>query len=497
MESKQMGWVCTNDNLLPGVQLSPDFVFYEKLRLAASVSMQSELEGVKADVELAAWMGLHLLNKKRDQENYAMLTKEVSNRLGHGVGESDFETIPRTITKDTLAHLLRGNPFMASAINSETMADGTQQLCLSSHPTKCNECPNFFQKFTSCMDNKWDRFHAILSNELGIESVTIFRASPSGEWETVELDGREQINVITSTLMFYFQCVHANLHILHFIMVAGLYTVTRDNSKLEAFAAPYLPNIILKYEEVRTLLISKSGALVKGFCEGNRPRLLGVFTELLSFWGKCGGSKQFVDTFLFPAKSRRLARNDVWVPQFRMQADLVPDFAADVASHMSADADYALPKCNAALSKFFKECGPDVFAIQGIDQWLEIMSVTGLLHGCTLSLTRVTFTEANLWQMSPESDEFTPNIIEQMGTAFGTLVGLDEDRQVFTDEGLEVDVELKKVVHKHLEKSEQLKQSYAKLQDQNGEEFKTWGWIMTDYFPDLFDAKQLTITTYV
>jgi hypothetical protein len=147
MESKQMGWVCTNDNLLPGVQLSPDFVFYEKLRLAVSVSMQSELEGVKADVELAAWMGLHLLNKKRDQENYAMLTKEVSNRLGHGVGESDFETIPRTITKDTLAHLLRGNPFMASAINSETMADGTQQLCLSSHPTKCNECPNFFQKF--------------------------------------------------------------------------------------------------------------------------------------------------------------------------------------------------------------------------------------------------------------------------------------------------------------------------------------------------------------
>jgi len=99
--------------------------------------------------------------------------------------------------------------------------------------------------------------------------------------------------------------------------------------------------------------------------------------------------------------------------------------------------------------------------------------------------------------MSPESDEFTPNIIEQMGTAFGTLVGLDEDRQVFTDEGLEADVELKKVVHKHLEKSEQLKQSYAKLQDQNGKEFKTWGWILTDYFPDLFDAKQLTITTYV
>merc|ERR1719357_2410679 len=80
--------------------------------------------------------------------------------MGHGVGESDFETFPRTITKDTLAHLLRGNPFMASAINSETMADGTQRLCLSSHPAKCNDCPNFFQKFTSCMDSKCDHIHS-------------------------------------------------------------------------------------------------------------------------------------------------------------------------------------------------------------------------------------------------------------------------------------------------------------------------------------------------
>jgi len=284
-------------------------------------------------------------------------------------------------------------------------------------------------------------------------------------------------------------------------MVCGLYTVTRNNSKLEAFASPYLPNIILKYEEVQTLLISENGALVKGFCEGNRPKLLGVLAEMLSCWGNCTGSKQFVETFLFPlafdAETKSLARHDVWVPQFRIQSNLVQAFAADVTEHMRADADYALTNLDTALRQFFNQCGQGVFAITNLQQWLELMSVTGMLHGCTLSLTRVTFTEANVWQMALNSDKFTPYIIEQMGTAFGTLVGLDDDREVFTDNGLEADPVLKNIVRRHLEKSNMLKKVYADSLDKTGQEFKTWGWILTDYFPDLFDAKQLTITTYV
>jgi len=221
---------------------------------------------------------------------------------------------------------------------------------------------------------------------------------------------------------------------------------------------------------------------------------------MVSLWGTCAGSEEFVKKFLFvPAfdeKAKDLARPHVWVPPFRDQANLVPNFAKDVAEHMSNDADYALADLNAALGRYFKGCG-EGFAMNNLKQWLELMSVTGLLHGCTLSLTRLTFTEANLWQMAPESDVFTPYIVQQMVTAFGTLVGLDEDREVFTTEGLETDLQLKKVVQKHLRLSEDLKAAYKDATDMSGPEFKAWGWIMTDYFPDLFDAKQLTITTYV
>lgn len=489
---------------LPGVQLSPEFTFHDALPLSIDLKVKSELGGAKADGLVGAWMASHLLNKKRDDEHFGMLASEISKMLGHGVEKNshDFQTVPTKVTKDTLVHLFRGNPFLASAIHTETMPSSGPRLCLNSHtlPEEKNK-PNFFQKLTNCMNTRWDRFRIVLTDHLDIESGIFYRCSAEGKWDTVELDPEQQINVITSTLMFYFQCIHANLHILHFMMVSGLYAVTRNNKKLEAFASPYLPNIVLKYEEVLNALISETGALVKGFCTGNRPQLLSVLTEILSCWGNCTGSKQFVETFLFPvafdAQTKSLASHDVWVPQFRIQSNLVPAFAAEVTEHMCADADYALTDLDAALKKFFDGCGQGVFAITGLQQWLELMSVTGMLHGCTLSLTRVTFTEANLWSMAPNSDKFTPYVIEQMVTAFGTLVGLDDDREVFTDEGLDADPGLKNIVHKHLGISNALKKAYADSVDKDGPEFKTWGWILTDYFPDLFDAKQLTITTYV
>jgi hypothetical protein len=487
---------------LPGMHVSSEFKFYDQLRETTTVSLKTEGQGLKTDLNVAAWCATHLLGHKRDEERYTLLAQEISKQLGHGVeaNSHQFETVPRKVTTDTLAYLFRGNPFLASAIQVETMAGVGPRLCLKSHTLPADVAmPNFFNKLTACVEARWDRFRVVLTDSLEVESWTFFRCSTAGEWAEVELDLANQINVVTSTLMFYFQCVHANLHIFHFMMVSGLYTVTRGNGKLEAFASPYVPNIVLKYEEVQSLLISETGALVKGFCPQSRPQLLEVLAEMISMWGSCSGSQEFVEKFLFvPAsdeQAKALAKPDVWVPQFRAQSDLVPVFAADVAEHMRSDADYALADLNAALGQYFNGCGRG-FPVTSLRQWLELMSVTGLLHGCTLSLTRLTFTEANLWQMAPDSDEFTPYIIEQLGTAFGTLVGLDDDRQVFTTEGLE-DTQLGSIVQRHLQLSEDLKVAYKNSLDVAGPKFKAWGWILTDYFPDMFDAKQLTITTYV
>jgi len=101
-------------------------------------------------------------------------------------------------------------------------------------------------------------------------------------------------------------------------------------------------------------------------------------------------------------------------------------FVAEFAMHMSTDAHFALPGVKDAPNKFLNERGPGVFAIRGTDHWLELMPTTGVLHGYTLSSTRVTCTEVDMWWVSPESDEFTPQIILKLATAFGTFRGLDD-----------------------------------------------------------------------
>lgn len=493
----------TFEEILPGVHLSQRFKFYDEVKMLTTLELNSELASAGTDASFGAWCALNLEGKKREKHLYEMLATQVAKRLGHGAENhiGDFVQVPTEVTMDTLGALFRGNPFLASAIQVEATSDDKKRLCISSFTSEDTAHPNFFQKLTGCLVKTFDRFRIVLDDKLNVESVTSYRYSSTMGWQPIVLEHEAQVNLITSTLMFYFQCVHATIHIFHFMMVSGLYTVTRGNSKQEAFAAPFVPNLILKYEEVKTLLISNTGALVKGFCDGNRSQLLDVLGELLASWGRCGGSKQFVDKFLFAAaldaQIHNLADESVWVPEFRSQADLIPDFASDVSKHMQNNKDYAASETDSALKSFLADCGDDVFAVDGLHQWLELMSVTGMLHGCTLSLTRLTFTEANLWQMAPNTDTFNPEILKNIVTGFGTIVGLVEDREVFTDVGLAADLELKNVVQKHLEKSEGLKQAYKASIDMRGEQFQKWGWILTDYFPDLFDAKQLTITTYV
>lgn len=262
-----------------------------------------------------------------------------------------------------------------------------------------------------------------------------------------------------------------------------------------------MPNIILKYEEVTGLLIGERGSLVLDFVDEKRPLLLHCMSELLSLWGNCKGSEDFLNSFLFYGARKPEADDMVnkdWVPQFRLHAELVPAFAADVAAHMQQDEDYGLGEFDSALQSFFDDCGSGVFDITSLRQWLELMSVTGLLHGCTFSMTRLTFTEQNIWSMAAGTeDTFTPLMVENISAAFGTLIGLVQDREVFTDSNLEADPALMSVIATHKDKSERLKRAYKDSWDMKGDTFKKFGWLITDYFPDLFDAKQLTITTYI
>merc|ERR1719210_1546612 len=83
--------------------------------------------------------------------------------------------------------------------------------------------------------------------------------------------------------------------------------------------------------------------------------------------------------------------------EFKEQADLIPAFAKKVAGQIDPNQEL-----NPAFQKLFCELGPEGFSLVSLEQWLELMAVTGLMHGCTLSMTRGFFTKSGLSYMSKD-----------------------------------------------------------------------------------------------
>ena len=76
-------------------------------------------------------------------------------------------------------------------------------------------------------------------------------------------------------------------------------------------------------------------------------------------------------------------------------------------------------------------CGRDISQIADIPSWTQLMSVTGIMHGSTLSFSRVILTEEMLKRVTT-ADVYGPLEAGLASTVGGTTVGMIEDRHVFS-----------------------------------------------------------------
>lgn len=184
-------------------------------------------------------------------------------------------------------------------------------------------------------------------------------------------------------------------------------------------------------------------------------------------------------------------------------------------------------------------CGDGVSAIADIDNWVQLMSVTGIVHGSTLSLSRMLITEEMLKRVS-DSTTYTDVDAQLAFTAAGTIVGMIPDRHVFSSSlcletaasgrgGLPsslpeligvlfnpaalvkllftlkslatptpgLDPRAKEVLLKYDALSTKIKKDFYTTLSKDPKKFSSQGWILSDHFPDGIDGKQLTITTYI
>jgi len=319
------------------------------------------------------------------------------------------------------------------------------------------------------------------------------------------------------SLVTYAQCVHATIHVLHYILTGALDYSSQGFDAMNQWAQAYSTHIPFKYRQVGNLLFvpddvddpsKKDASVLTG------PLGLGltgvtarpIYQELLNSWVENPSDWFGVLSEISPDEMKKSGV----LTEFYKHHDLVPDFAADVAGALrDIDQDkYAVAE--ERLKDYIKQCGLESSNIATLEDWIKIMSVSGITHGSTISYSRTFATPEILRWRNIASNNWDKDDASSAGSIIATLCGMDEHRHVMMNDtdkkplGLtggpgedKYADKLQDVLDEYAEKASELKQTYQEKIMEDKEEFNEFGWILSDFCTDGFDGKQLTITTYI
>lgn len=130
------------------------------------------------------------------------------------------------------------------------------------------------------------------------------------------------------------------------------------------------------------------------------------------------------------------------------------------------------------------------------------MAITGTIHGCTLSFTRLAAVPEFLRHRAIEAPAWSEDDAVSATIGLSTIIGIKEDKHVCGNciAGLSDDEitngRLQRVLNQYERQTTMLKEVYqAKIEARA--DFDDYGFLLTDFAPDFFDGKQLTLAVYV
>ena len=323
-------------------------------------------------------------------------------------------------------------------------------------------------------------------------------------------------------MVFYASAIHVDIHILHYLMCTAIRECTKHSESLSTWAVPYDDNIAVKHLEVGLALMDCTlggRPFVPGDDKvitgpngmGGSLSTKGPMKEWLCDWGT---SYETADDFKNKFLLGDLGVDDPEIASIVEKAGILEEankhianiqpFAEDLTVAMKECGEKDFEKAEKDLTEFMQACGKDVSSIDSISSWLQLMSCSGLLHGSTISYSRmVVLPEIMQWR-DIEKEEWDVADRLLMAKVPVTVQGITESRHVFMSEGSEdykwntskMDEGMKKVLDKYNKIANELKTKYeAELEA--GDDLREYGWILTDHCTDGYDGKQHTITTYI
>jgi hypothetical protein len=428
--------------------------------------------------------------------------------------------------KKILPMLCQTNPFFASAL---TLSEDKQYLELIAHTDghELKEEPLYLSLMREMTDPSHHINARFSKEDMSLVEITKFDQSgkavvvPESEWDYY-------CSGILFNMLYFSSAVHANIHILHYLMCAGIIMSTRKtNDSMEKWADIFDDNIAIKHLQVAALLFDAklagknfsplgpsdiklvSGA--NGF--GATSKVMPKIKKMLKLWGSLKNEDDFTKKFLLKNiysaakdddEAEAIMAKAGILTEFKKHLANVEPYATELTKAMSEDDKKALDLTEEKLKEFMEACGKGVSSIDSVSSWSQLMCCTGLVHGSTLSYTRlIVAPEVTRWR-NINAKEWDEHDASLMGSGFATVVGMTVDRHVFTSsitngfkwETDEISKPVMAVLDKFNEKAEKLKTDYT-AEIEKRDDFREYGWILTDHCNDGYDGKQHTITTYI
>ena len=136
-----------------------------------------------------------------------------------------------------------------------------------------------------------------------------------------------------------------------------------------------------------------------------------------------------------------------------------------------------------------------------------MMMITGVIHGGTLSMTRLPCKPEILRWRNIDEPNWGPYDFRTSFAACSTIIGVQKNKHACgnkksappDDDGPFDDItggSLQKVLDEYDQAAGDLKKVYEE-KIQKRDDFDDVGFLLTDYCTDGFDGKQLTLTTYI
>lgn len=400
---------------------------------------------------------------------------------------------------------------------------------------------------------RFDKNMDIIKLEYYDKDNDISVAPPKKDWDY-------WVTAVLYELTILGESVHLALHVFHYILTTGFYHSTKHDVSLHAWAKVLMETVPLQYFGVAIANDPFEGPFMKilpkpaflkvgsrfdyfnhdnatnatfikkltwrgydtvdSFVERFVPTHeyaryvsrynhfapdIATFAKEQFFDAWCGvrTADEFVDEFLFrdliKTGGKALAEEHGLLAEFRKMSDNVGPYAKDMTAAMKEDNEAAYDTANEQLRQYLQKAneGAEV-NITDINSFIQAMTVTGIMHGSTLSFYRLDIIPEILRWRNISSKTWSADD-SLCAHKMAAIAGMEEGRHVMLKprHPKKFGKHLYQVMTKYEDKINQQTEKNKERLLSDPERLREYGWILTDWCPDGFDGKQMTIATYI